>query len=71
MGHPGGGLDGAANPYYAAALLKVALAMRRRGAGGLDQLVDQVLQDVAVDPRDFRRYLERNGSLLRAVSRRR
>jgi hypothetical protein len=70
MAHPGDGPDGAANPYYAAALLKVALAMRRNGGGGLDQLVRQVLQDVAVDPRDFKRYLERNGSLLRAVCRR-
>jgi hypothetical protein len=70
MRHPGGGTDDAAIPYYAAALLKVALAMRRNGGGGTDRLVDQALQDLAVDPRDFKRYLEKNGSLVRAVCRR-
>jgi hypothetical protein len=66
----GGGADEAAVPYYAAALLKVALAMRRSGGGGIEHLVDQVLQDLAVDPRDFKRYLKKNESLVRAVSRR-
>jgi len=36
----------------------------------MDHLVDQVARDLVVDPRGFKRYLEKNASLVRAVSRR-
>jgi hypothetical protein len=58
------------NPYYAAALMKVALALRRTDASNLDEVLSQVLQDLAVDPQDFKRYLEANGSLVKATKRR-
>jgi hypothetical protein len=60
-------------PIYAATLLKVALRLKRAradraevvaGGANLDVLLDQLLEDSAVDGLAFRAYLARNYSLL-------
>ena len=53
-------------PLYAAALLKVALELRRPDPrSSLDQLLDRVLEGTPVDRAAFRAYLQRNFSLVK------
>lgn len=52
-------------PLYAAALLKVAVELRRESAGSLDALLARVLDGTPVDRDAFRGYLQRNFSLIR------
>ncbi len=65
-------LDGEAEkltPLYAAALLKVAMELKRPDARGLDELLAHVLDGLRVDPEEFKAYLSRNFSLLKATAR--
>lgn len=56
-------------PLYAAALLKVAMELKRPDARGLDELLAQVLEGLRVDREAFKAYLARNFSLLSATAR--
>ncbi|HUB05560.1 MAG TPA: hypothetical protein VMB50_01090 [Myxococcales bacterium] len=56
-------------PLYAAALLKVAMELKRPDARGLDELLAHVLEGLRVDRDEFKAYLSRNFSLLRATAR--
>jgi hypothetical protein len=56
-------------PVYAAALLKVAMELKRPDARGLDDLVAKVLEGLRVDRDEFKAYLARNFSLLQATAR--
>jgi hypothetical protein len=55
-------------PLYAAALLKVALELRRpESSQSLDELLDRILDGTPVDRDAFRGYLERNFALVRGA----
>lgn len=56
-------------PLYAAALLKVAMELKRPDARGLDELLAQVLDGLRVNREEFKAYLARNFSLLQATAR--
>jgi hypothetical protein len=52
-------------PLYAAALLKLALELRRTEPRPLEETIGRILEGTAVDREEFRAYLRRNFSLLR------
>ena len=52
-------------PLYAAALLKVALELRRAGHDGLEPLIERVIAGTPIERAAFQDYLRRNLSLLR------
>jgi hypothetical protein len=52
-------------PLYAAAILKIATELRRpQPSCSLDELLNRVLEGIAIDRQAFRGYLERNFSLI-------
>ena len=51
--------------YYGAALLKLALELRRPEPGALDEVIARILDGIPVDREAFRGYVLRNFSLLR------
>ncbi|MHB1843779.1 MAG: hypothetical protein ACYCWW_02960 [Deltaproteobacteria bacterium] len=53
-------------PIYAAALLKVALELRRPGRPRLEELCRRVLEGLPVDLGAFQAYLARNFSLVQS-----
>jgi hypothetical protein len=56
--------------HYAAALLKVAIRLRKSGVPDLhdlDDLLEEVLGDLPVDRPTFRGYVQRNRSFLLAA----
>ena len=59
---------GELTPVYAAALLKVAMELKRPDARGIDELLAQILEGLRVDPQEFKAYLARNFSLLQATA---
>ncbi|MHB8418151.1 MAG: hypothetical protein ACYDCL_08745 [Myxococcales bacterium] len=63
---PAAGHDGL-TPVYAAALLKVAMELKRPDARGLDELLAHVLEGLRIDRDEFKAYLARNFSLLTAT----
>jgi hypothetical protein len=56
-------------PLYAAALFKISMELKRPDARDLELVLDQVLDGLNVDPSEFRAYLARNLSLLKATAR--
>jgi len=58
----------AQSPMYGVALLKIAMELKREPAAGLDDILRGVLERMRLDEPDFRRFLERNGGLLRAIA---
>ncbi len=61
--------EGELTPAYAAALLKVAMELRRSGAGGIERLCAKALDGLPVDRAEFQGYLLRNFSLVQAAGR--
>jgi hypothetical protein len=65
--------DGAVDPAYQRAILKIAIELRKPGAGSYDEVVDGTIQAMRLDAGAFRKYLGENGarnmSLLLATAR--
>ena len=65
--------DGAVDPAYSRAILKIAIELRKPGARSYDDVVDRTIQAMRLDGEAFRKYLGENGarnmSLLLATAR--
>lgn len=57
-----------ANPMYGVAMLKIAMELKKPGAGGLEEILQGVLGRMNLSEDAFRRYLDRNGGLLRTIA---
>jgi len=61
------------DPAFHRAILKIALELKKPSARGYDEIVEQTIQRMKLDPVAFRRYLGENGarnmSLLLATAR--
>ncbi len=61
------------DPAFHRAILKIALELKKPSARGYDEIVEQTIQKMRLDPVAFRRYLGENGarnmSLLLAAAR--
>lgn len=60
-----------ASPLYGVAMLKIAMELKKADAQPLDELIHGVLTRMRLDEGEFRRFLEANGGLLRAIAQRR
>jgi len=60
-----------ASPLYGVAMLKIAMELKKADARPVDQLIEGVLTRMRLDEGEFRRFLECNGGLLRAISQKR
>jgi hypothetical protein len=58
----------AQSPMYGVALLKIAMELKRTPTAGLDDILKGVLARMRLDEPAFRRFLEQNGGLLRAIA---
>ncbi len=65
--------DGAVDPAYQRAILKIAIELRKPDAKGYDDVVEGTIRSMRLDRTAFRRYLGENGarnmSLLLATAR--
>ncbi|MFL5272433.1 MAG: hypothetical protein ACJ79E_10265 [Anaeromyxobacteraceae bacterium] len=52
----------AVDPAFHRAILKIALALKKPGAGDYDGIVEKTIADMKLDPVRFRRYLGENGA---------
>ncbi len=59
------------SPLYGVAMLKIAMELKKPGAGGLDEIVSGVLGKMGLSESEFRDFLSRNGGMLRAIALRR
>ncbi len=59
------------SPLYGVAMLKIAMELKKPGAGGLDEIVSGVLGKMGLAEAEFRDFLSRNGGMLRAIAERR
>ena len=60
-----------ASPLYGVAMLKIAMELKKADARPVDELITGVLTRMRLDEKDFRRFLDANGGLLRAIAQRR
>lgn len=60
-----------ASPLYGVAMLKIAMELKKADARPVDELITGVLTRMRLDEKEFRRFLEANGGLLRAIAQRR
>lgn len=58
----------ASSPMYGVALLKIAMELKRAPEVALDDILSGVLSRMRLDEPSFRRFLEQNGGLLRAIA---
>lgn len=58
----------AESPLYGVAMLKIAMELKKPGAGDLDQILTGVLKRMNLSEADFRSYLEQNGGMLRTIA---
>ena len=56
------------SPLYGVAMLKIAMELKKPGAGELDEILKGVLSRMRLDEDEFRLYLEANGGLLRTIA---
>jgi hypothetical protein len=61
----------AASPLYGVAMLKIAMELKKADARPVDELIHGVLTRMRLDETEFRRFLESNGGLLRAIAQKR
>jgi len=65
--------EGAIDPAFHRAILKIALELKKHDAPGYDVIVERTIRSMKLDPKAFRRYLGENGarnmSLLLATTR--
>lgn len=62
--------DVSASPLYGVAMLKIAMELKKADARPLGELISGVLERMRLDEREFRRFLDANGGLLRTIARR-
>lgn len=60
-----------ASPLYGVAMLKIAMELKKADARPVDELIHGVLTRMRLDEGEFRRFLEANGGLLRAIAQKR
>ena len=60
-----------ASPLFGVAMLKIAMELKRADARPVDELIEGVLTRMRLDEGEFRRFLESNGGLLRAIAQKR
>lgn len=60
-----------ASPLYGVAMLKIAMELKKADARPVDELIHGVLTKMRLDEGEFRRFLESNGGLLRAIAQKR
>ena len=60
-----------ASPLYGVAMLKIAMELKKADARPVDELINGVLTRMRLDEGEFRRFLEANGGLLRAIAQKR
>ena len=60
-----------ASPLYGVAMLKIAMELKKADARPVDELIEGVLTRMRLDEGEFRRFLESNGGLLRAIAQKR
>jgi hypothetical protein len=63
--------DLVASPLYGVAMLKIAMELKKADARPVDELIHGVLTRMRLDEGEFRRFLEANGGLLRAIAQKR
>jgi hypothetical protein len=56
------------NPLYGVAMLKIAMELKKPDAGALDDILQGVLARMNLSEDAFRRYLAKNGGLLRTIA---
>ncbi|MBL8917040.1 MAG: hypothetical protein JNM17_40420 [Archangium sp.] len=61
----------AASPLYGVAMLKIAMELKKADAKPVDELITGVLTRMRLDESEFRKFLDANGGLLRAIAQRR
>lgn len=61
----------AASPLYGVAMLKIAMELKKADAKPVDELITGVLTRMRLDETEFRKFLDANGGLLRAIAQRR
>ena len=59
------------SPLYGVAMLKIAMELKKAGAGELDGILAGVLERMRIAEPDFRAFLATNGGLLRTLAHRR
>jgi hypothetical protein len=52
-------------------MLKIAMELKKADARPVDELITGVLTRMRLDETEFRRFLDANGGLLRAIAQRR
>jgi hypothetical protein len=57
------------NPLFGVAMLKIALELKRPGAGPFERIVNQVMSRMSLDEGEFRAFLGTQGGLLKALYR--
>ena len=60
-----------ASPLYGVAMLKIAMELKKADARPVDELIHGVLTRMRLDEGEFRKFLEANGGLLRAIAQKR
>ena len=59
--------DGAVDPAYQRAILKIAIELRKPGAKSYDDVVEGTIQAMRLDAGAFRKYLGENGARNRSL----
>ena len=49
-------------------MLKIAMELKKPGAGDLDEILSGVLSRMSIPEPEFRQFLSQNGGLLRAIA---
>jgi hypothetical protein len=60
-----------ASPLYGVAMLKIAMELKKADARPVEELISGVLSRMRLDESEFRRFLEANGGLLKAIAQKR
>jgi hypothetical protein len=60
-----------ASPLYGVAMLKIAMELKKADARPVEELITGVLTRMRLDEGEFRRFLEANGGLLKAIAQKR
>lgn len=60
-----------ASPLYGVAMLKIAMELKKADARPVEELISGVLTRMRLDEGEFRRFLEANGGLLKAIAQKR
>jgi len=56
------------SPLYGVAMLKIAMELKKPGAGELEDILVGVLKRMNIPETEFRAYLAQNGGMLRTIA---